>query len=332
VKNTWIGDSGASIHMVNNLNGVTEIEEINDTVTLGDGRKVEAPKRGVFHGVVKKVDGSTKYVSLKVNYVPSLWINLLSITHAIKNGMSLTNDADSMILTNGSCRVKLDRKLSNFNDHTMTVYIEPINNESMCVSCTTEERKKMEVNDLHALLGHVGEAKLRDTAQAINITLTGKFEDCEYCGVAKEKLKRIDKTNDNKTNIPGYRIYVDVSTIEATSAGGKKHWMLIVDESTSYKWSFFLKKKLDLLEQLVEFLKSREQTEYPVQRVRMDNSGENKYFQSNVLNKEDYLSKVKVEFTAPGTPMQNGVVERAFPTILGRVRAMMKQAGFDQKG
>jgi hypothetical protein len=63
----------------------------------------------------------------------------------------------------------------------------------------------------------------------------------------------------------------------------------------------------------------------------MDNLGENKYFQSNVLNKEDSLSKLKVEFFAPGTPMQNGVVERAFPSILGRVRAMMKQAGFDEK-
>jgi hypothetical protein len=153
----WIGDSGASIHMVNNLNTVTEIEAINDTVTLGDGRKVEAPKRGIFLGVVKQVDGSTQNDSLKVKYVPSLWINLLSITQAIKNGMSRTNDADS-ILTNGSCQVKFNRKQCNFNDNTMTVYIEPRNNESMCVSFTNEGQKQMEVNDLHALLGHVGEA------------------------------------------------------------------------------------------------------------------------------------------------------------------------------
>jgi hypothetical protein len=95
--------------------------------------------------------------------------------------------------------------------------------------------------------------------------------------------------------------------------------MLIVDEATRYKWSFFLKNKSALPEQLVDFLKLREQTDYPVRRVRMDNSGENKYFQSNVLNKDDKLSKVKVEFNALGIPMQNGVVERAFPTILGRV-------------
>ena len=35
-----------------------------------------------------------------------------------------------------------------------------------------------------------------------------------------------------------------------------------------------------------------------------------------------------MEYTAPGTPQQNGVVERAFVTVMGRARAMMNHAGF----
>ena len=34
------------------------------------------------------------------------------------------------------------------------------------------------------------------------------------------------------------------------------------------------------------------------------------------------------EYTAPETPQQNGVVERAFVTVMGRARAMMNHAGF----
>ena len=38
------------------------------------------------------------------------------------------------------------------------------------------------------------------------------------------------------------------------------------------------------------------------------------------------------EFTAPGTPQQNSVAERRIPTLMGRARAMLIQAGIDSKG
>ena len=37
------------------------------------------------------------------------------------------------------------------------------------------------------------------------------------------------------------------------------------------------------------------------------------------------------EFTAPGTPQQNSVAERKIPTLMGRARAMMIQAGLNQQ-
>jgi len=37
------------------------------------------------------------------------------------------------------------------------------------------------------------------------------------------------------------------------------------------------------------------------------------------------------EYAAPRTPQQNGVVERAFATMLGKTRAIMHGAGFDEK-
>ena len=37
------------------------------------------------------------------------------------------------------------------------------------------------------------------------------------------------------------------------------------------------------------------------------------------------------EFTAPGTPQQNSVVERRIPTLMGRARAMLIQAGINSK-
>ena len=59
--------------------------------------------------------------------------------------------------------------------------------------------------------------------------------------------------------------------------------------------------------------------------IRCDNAGEN-----NVLERESDKNELGIifEHTAPGTPQQNGVVERAFVTVMGRARPMMYHAGF----
>ena len=60
-----------------------------------------------------------------------------------------------------------------------------------------------------------------------------------------------------------------------------------------------------------------------VKTIRCDNAGENKKFESN--SKKQGLG-LKFEFTAPGTPQQNGRVERKFAALYGRVRAMLNGA------
>ena len=62
--------------------------------------------------------------------------------------------------------------------------------------------------------------------------------------------------------------------------------------------------------------------------LHLDNSGENSTIPSLALEQNLNL---KFEFTAPHTPQQNGVVERGFPTIAGRARAMMNDANFSDE-
>ena len=66
-----------------------------------------------------------------------------------------------------------------------------------------------------------------------------------------------------------------------------------------------------------------------IKRIRLDNSGENKSLQKE-CDKQNL--GVIFEFTAPGTPQQNSVVERRIPTLMGRARPMLIQAGIDSKG
>ena len=63
-----------------------------------------------------------------------------------------------------------------------------------------------------------------------------------------------------------------------------------------------------------------------IKRIRLDNSGENRSLQKE-CDKQNL--GVIFEFTAPGTPQQNSVVERKIPTLVGRARAMLIQAGIN---
>ena len=62
--------------------------------------------------------------------------------------------------------------------------------------------------------------------------------------------------------------------------------------------------------------------------IRCDNAGENKKM-------EEACDKLglgtKFEYTAVGTPQQNGRIERKFATLYGRVRSMMIDAGIKEE-
>ena len=102
--------------------------------------------------------------------------------------------------------------------------------------------------------------------------------------------------------------------------------MMLVDEATKYRKSFFLKKKNEQVEPIINWIKAlKARHKIQVKIIRCDNAGENK-----VLERESDNNELGIifEYTAPGTPQQNGVVERAFVTVMGRARAMMNHAGF----
>ena len=61
------------------------------------------------------------------------------------------------------------------------------------------------------------------------------------------------------------------------SMGGRQHWAMLVDEATKYKKSFFLKKKNEQVEPIIDRIKClKARQEIQVKIIRCDNTGENK--------------------------------------------------------
>ena len=99
-----------------------------------------------------------------------------------------------------------------------------------------------------------------------------------------------------------------------------------MDQYTSMKWSFFLKTIDEQPQVLLNFVK--EISQYTkIECWKCDNAGENNA--TKELFEENGLG-IKFELTARETPQQNGMVERAFATLYGRMRAMFTNAGLEK--
>ena len=51
-------------------------------------------------------------------------------------------------------------------------------------------------------------------------------------------------------------MYFDTSSMRKPSIGGRQHWEMLVDEATKYKKSFFLEKKNEQVEPIIDWIKA----------------------------------------------------------------------------
>ena len=328
-SNIWIGDTGATSHMTNNDFGMFDCSTSNANVYVGNGKALKASKIGKIK-LQNVVNGKiTSFIIQDVLYVPELSGNLFSLTKGITNGYELKSiqvaSETSLVLTKKNFKLIFSKKS---NSNLLTCDLERVIEEGhVAASITT----KIDINLYHNMIGHPSQEITRSTARRYNIDVKGELKPCKHCAIGKAKQKAVPKLSTNRATVFAERIFFDLSWIKGTSLGGSNYWLLAVDESTKFCWSRFIKKKSDLKTEMVKILDDIETIcaikQLEIQTVsflRCDNAGENKSLQKELTNSKP---KITFEFTSPRTPQQNGVVERAFATLKGRVRSMLNFAG-----
>ena len=330
-KNTWVCDSGATCHMRNNDDGMFDVKNIDENIVVGSGKTVKATKIGKWRGVVMQKNGEKRNIVLeKVKVVPELWINLLSINHALANGWLIGNKEKMMYLQKKNFRLWFDCFFPTKSGFLSGITIAAAKEKNVGTTNDVRFKKgyKIAVETLHKIF-HVGDDMLKKTAKCYDWNLHGIMKKCEDCAKAKARRKNIAKETETKSEKPGERLCIDISSVRSTSFSGSKFWLLAVDECTSMCWSFFLKKKSELSDKMITFIKMM-RSKYPdfALIVRCDNAGENLKFKENA---EKEGLNITFELTAPGTPQQNGKVERMFATLFGRVRSKLNSAHLNKK-
>ena len=108
----------------------------------------------------------------------------------------------------------------------------------------------------HKVTGHAGHHLMDATAKYYKVNLTGTVNNCLSCSLEKTRQKNILKKNEDKSENPGERMYLDISSMRKPSMGGRQHWVMLVDEATKYKKSFFLKKKNEQVQPIFDWIKA----------------------------------------------------------------------------
>jgi hypothetical protein len=187
-----------------------------------------------------------------------------------------------------------------------------------------DSSKSIDANKFDEMIGYCGLHHLKKTAQVHRLKLKGDFKVCKDCSVAKVRQKNLNKDWKGGSQVPGERVYLDISSIRDECYGGSCFWVLLIHDYANYCRSILLKHKSDLKSKVMTPLTDLKIAGINVQYIRCDDSGENKSL-FEACQAQGY--GVKFEFSGPRTPQQNGKVERKFQAFFGRIRAMLNSAG-----
>jgi hypothetical protein len=149
---------------------------------------------------------------------------------------------------------------------------------------------------------------------------------CEHCALSKADQKKFSTISEHKATKVGERLYMDISSVNTHTFGGNKYWLLVVDELSDMCWSYFLHAKSDLSNHMLSLItKLNNMQHVNAKYIRCDDAGENWTFQRKSVVA---LFNLTFEYTGPGSPQYNGIVERKFATLYVRVRSMLNAVQF----
>ena len=324
-SSTFLGDTGASTHMVGTDEGMFDCREIHEQVVVGDGKPLRATKIGKLRRTVHQLDGKTQDIVLEdVKLVPGLDTPLFGILKALAQGWRITNKGIHLALKKNGVTIVFDRLLETKNGVLVGVALLPrtgdkSKGEMAMATRGVSSTKSWDINRMHRVYNHAGEEALRKTAKAYGWTVTGKLGPCEHCQISNQRSKGVAKSTDVKSDKPGERVFIDSTSIQTRSFGGNRFLLGVVDDCTDFTWCKPLKRKCDQTPVMMKFLRLMKSRGTPVKYIRCDNAGENKDLKRKCEESKD-LNDIKFEFTPRDSPQYNGKVERKFAVMFARVR------------
>ena len=327
----WFADSGCTQHMTSQREifiSFTPISSNNWTVK-GIGTSLLLVRGFGMIEFIVRVGGTQRKVILeKVLYVPGLGTNLLSIAAVTDVGLSVHFIETKVTFSKDQTVVMVGERIGRNLYHLAIHPNIPTNNaleESACFAAP----KPASIAVWHERLAHISHKRILKMASeqlvdGLQLPSSAIMPTHLCLGCVSGKIKRspfpLGRTRANEV---GQLIHSDVcGPMHIQTPGGAKFFVLFTDDHSEYRSVFFLKQKSDVTEAFKEYVSNlrRSETGRLIHTLRADNGGE---FIAASL--KTWLSEkaIRLETSAPHSPEQNGVSERANRTIVEAGRCLL---------
>ncbi|HEV7738394.1 MAG TPA: DDE-type integrase/transposase/recombinase [Chlamydiales bacterium] len=178
---------------------------------------------------------------------------------------------------------------------------------------------------LHRRLGHLSWSALKHLGQELDHSSERLLSTCEGCLLGKS-TRRSYTSSSHRSSEPFQLIHMDLcGPMQTRSIEGHDYFMILVDDYSRYLWVKFLLKKDEAFEHYRNFNNIVSTNfERKIKSIRSDRGGEflSETFKQFLLNQG-----TSHQLTAPYTPQQNGMAERANRTVIQAAKAMLHSTG-----
>ena len=316
IQTNWIIDSGATIHMCNKKEYLTDyVLKEGHYVTISDGSKIPIEGFGsLIFNILGEDNLQYKFILEDVAFVPKLAVNLISVKE-------LTNLNITVAFANGKCKIIHPKGMITIGTLVDSSYVMKILHNNL-----REQNNKSShlcIHEWHKKLSHknIDQIKRAKNTLKLKIQKCNCTDECIDCIKGKISAPPFPKSS-VKPDMPRALITSDLcGQFKSQSLGGAKYFMTLIDAATDYTEVILLKHKSETVTVVQNFMeKCNTQFGHYPKTFRSDRGGE---FMSN--NLQNYLAGkgIMFECTVPNTPQQNGISERKNRTLVEAVRTIL---------
>jgi hypothetical protein len=299
----WHMDTGASNHMTGNDTVFSELDRnVSGTVRFGDGSVVQIKGRGM---VVFIAHGGHHRVLSRVYFIPRLRTSIISIGQLDEVGCSALVKGGFMVLRDR--QEDLIAKVPRTGNRLYTVELKIT--RPVCLAASTGD----DAWRWHARYGHLNFDALRKLSQGSMVrgmpAIKHVDQICDGCLIGKQRRTPFPAEANYRATERLDLVHGDLcGPISPPTHGGRRYFLLLVDDKTRYMWIVLLSRKDEAPAAIKRWQASVEvETRVKLRVLRTDRGGK---FTSMEFCEYCADRGVRRHLTAPYSPQQNGVVER----------------------